>query len=64
MKKYGFEVLKYTQSSSFQCECRKVKSLSEEQYKKAIDFEFDLPLPNGKRYGRNEEVKRALGLGD
>ena len=64
MKKYGFEVLKYTQSYSFQCECRKVKSLSEEQYKKAIDFEFDLPLPNGKRYGRNEEVKRALGLGD
>lgn len=65
MQKYGFNVIKFKDSgSSFQCECKKVKSLSKEQYTKAIDFEFNLPLPNGARYGRNEEVKRALGLGD
>ena len=28
----------------------------------AIDFEFDLPLPNGRSYKRNGDVKKALGL--
>jgi ParB family chromosome partitioning protein len=65
MNKYGFNIVKFCDGgSSYQCECKKVKNLSKEQYIKAIDFEFNLPLPNGKRYGRNEEVKRALGLGD
>lgn len=65
MRRFGFEVVKYKNAkSSFQCECKKIKSLSDEQYIKAIDFEFNLPLPNGKSYGRNEEVKKVLGLGD
>lgn len=47
---------------SFQVEAVKVKELSRQQYIDAIDFEFNLPLPGGRSYGRNEDVKHALGL--
>lgn len=48
--------------SSWQCEAVKVRELPVQRYIDAIDFEFDLPLPNGRSYKRNEDVKRALGL--
>lgn len=65
MKEHGFEIVKLVYfSTSFAVECKKVRNLSEEEYRKAIDFEFNLPLPNGKRYGRNEEVKNVLNMGD
>lgn len=63
--RYGFVVEKYTENStSFQMECRKVRELPREQYIKGICFEFNLPLPNGKRYNRHKEMLQALGLGD
>lgn len=64
LEKFGFKVIKYTIShgSSFQVECEKVNSLSKKEYIEAIDFEFNLPLPNGKSYSRNNEVKEVLGL--
>lgn len=48
--------------SSFQVECSRVRQLTEEEARKAIDFEFTLPLPGGKRYNRNDEVWNALSL--
>lgn len=52
--------LKYKpSSSSWQCLCEKIEDLPTEEYIKAIDFEFNLPLPNGT-YKRNEDVKKAL----
>ena len=33
-----------------------------QRYIDAIDFEFDLPLPNGRSYKRNEDVKKALAF--
>lgn len=65
LEEYGFEVVKYQEigsGSSFQVECNKVRELPKEQYIKGIDFEFNLPLPNNKRYNRHEDVKKALGL--
>ncbi len=65
IERYGFKIEKINfqkLQSSFQVECRKVKNLSRDEYIKAIDFEFNLPLPNGKRYNRQEDVKKALGF--
>ena len=48
--------------SSFQAECSKKRELTFEEAKRAIDFEFTLPLPNGKRYTRNADVWDILSL--
>ena len=48
--------------SSFQAECSKKRILTPQEAQKAIDFEFTLPLPNGKRYARNAEVWENLSL--
>lgn len=61
--RFGFEIVTYKETSySWQMELRKVRELSKEEYTAAIDFEFNLPLPNGKRYNRNADMKKALGL--
>ena len=51
-----------TYGDSWQVEAVKVRSLTEQEYIDAIDFEFNLPLPGGKSYRRNDDVKRVLGL--
>lgn len=57
IKKAGFEIVQYVSGdSSFQAHIKKVRELSLEEAKKAIDFEFNLPLPNGNTYNRNKEV--------
>ncbi len=65
LERYGFEIENMNfqnTKSSFQVECKKIKDLPIQEYIKAIDFEFNLPLPNGKRYNRQEDVKKALGF--
>lgn len=47
---------------SFQIKCTKISSLSASTVGKAIDFEFNLPLPNGKRYHRGDDVKMTLNI--
>lgn len=49
-------------SCSFQIVCIKRKNLSREQYRAAVEFEFNLPLPNGRRYNRHGEIIRLMGL--
>lgn len=59
----GFKIIKMTwckYGDSWQVEAQKIKQLPLEIYQSAIDFEFNLPLPCDKRYGRNEEVKKAV----
>lgn len=58
----GFKIIKMTwrkYGDSWQAEAQKVKQLPLEIYESAIDFEFNLPLPHDKRYGRNEDMKKA-----
>ena len=63
LERLGFKVIRYTHnSSSFQVECEKIRDLTRQQYISAIDFEFNLPLPNKKTYERNNEVKEVLGF--
>lgn len=47
---------------SFQIECTKTHEITELQRNEAIDFEFNLPLPNGKSYNRNDEVKQCVSI--
>lgn len=57
----GFSVVKYTSNGmSWQIEAVKTKTVERDDIKKAIDFEFDLPLPDGRSYKRNNEVMQAL----
>ena len=61
----GFRIDKMTwrkYGDSFQIEATKIRELTKEQYAAAVDFEFNLPLPNGKSYCRHDDVKRVLNL--
>ena len=59
----GFKIKKLVYGdNSWQVECQKVRNLTLKEYIEAIDFEFNLILPNGKSYNRHEEVKKVLGL--
>lgn len=65
LEESGFEIVKLDwgkYGSSWQCEAVKVRELPLQRYIDAIDFEFDLPLPNGRSYKRNGDVKKALVL--
>lgn len=62
-KDHGLRIIKmmYTKNeSTWYCFCEKIADLSEEQYKKAVDFEFGLVLPNGKKYNREKDVWDAV----
>lgn len=59
----GFDIEEIVfNQSTFRCRLRKVRDLSVEEYIKAVDFEFNLPLPNGKSYNRQDDMKKVLGL--
>lgn len=45
---------------SFWARCSKSAELPPDEIKSAIDFEFNLPLPGGKRYNRHADVMAAL----
>lgn len=60
---HGLKILKmmYTKNeSTWYCYCQKVKDLPKERYKHAVDFEFGLVLPNGKKYNREQDVWNAV----
>lgn len=63
IERMGFDVFIRKKSSGyFFIGARKTKEFSVEEYAKAVDYEFNLKLPNNQRYGRNEEVKTLFGL--
>ena len=41
---------------------KQVEVLSDEEYAAAVDYEFNLKLPNNQSYNRHEEVKELFGL--
>ena len=47
-------------SGSWQVECNKIRNLTAQQYADAVRFEFNLPLPGGRRYGRDGDVIASL----
>ena len=65
LEEKGFKIIKINWNkygATFQVEAQKIKTLSKDDYVKAIDFEFNLPLPNNKRYNRHNEMKKVLKL--
>lgn len=65
LEKLGFKIDKLHWckfGDSFQAECTKIKQLTNEQYIKAVEFEFNLPLPNGRSYNRDKEVIKLMSL--
>jgi len=63
--RYGFEpFIRYESSGYWGFGAKKVRELTREQYIEAVDYEFNLNLPNHQRYGRQEDVKELFGLTD
>ena len=59
----GFEIKKYyADNDVFQVEAVKNRDLTTEEYIAAIDFEFNLPLPNDKSYNRHNDIKKVLAF--
>lgn len=46
--------------NNFQVEAHKARELTAEEVIEAIKYEFNLPLPQGRRYGRHHEVLQAV----
>lgn len=62
-EKSGFEVVDYQViSGTFKVQLRKIRNLSRKEYEEAINFEFNLPLPNDKSYNRHKDMLKALDL--
>lgn len=59
----GFEIEEVVfDTNTFKCRLKKVRELSMQEYIDAVNFEFNLPLPNGKSYNRQDDIKKVLGL--
>lgn len=62
LKKFGFKIVKQSFiGSSWQVMAEKINNLSDDEYKKGIDFEFNLPLPNNLCYNRHNDIRKVLG---
>lgn len=63
IKRMGFDVFVRKKSSGyFFIGAYKTKDFSKEEYAKAVDYEFNLKLPNNRRYNRHGDVKELFGL--
>lgn len=63
IKRMGFDVFVRKKSSGyFFIGAYKTMDFSKEEYAKAVDYEFNLKLPNNRRYNRHGDVKELFGL--
>lgn len=63
IKRMGFDVFVRKKSSGyFFIGANKTKDFPKEEYAKAVDYEFNLKLPNNRRYNRHGDVKELFGL--
>ena len=56
--------MSYKKSGDFGFGCEKIKELPREMYIKALQYEFNMQLPNKQRYGRQHDALRAFGFED
>ena len=64
VERFGFKVEKLHWmkfGDSWQIEAIKIENISKEKYHQAVDFEFNLPIPDGT-YNRHNDVKLALNI--
>lgn len=63
IKRMGFDVFVRKKSSGyFFIGAYKTKDFPKEEYAKAVDYEFNLKLPNNRRYNRHGDIKELFGL--
>lgn len=63
IERFGFDVITRKDTGEmWNVGARKVKDLSPEIYMAAIDFEFNMRLPNNKRYGRHNDIRKLMGF--
>ena len=53
---------RYNNSGYYGVGATKISDISREEMIRSIDFEFNLALPNDKRYGRQDDVKKLMKL--
>jgi len=64
-ERYGFEVFDIWQELGYWLLVgRKVREISDEEKRKAVQFEFEMPWPDGSRVGRSEQMLKALALSE
>lgn len=62
-KRFGLDVFtSLNDNRMWQIGAKKVKELPDEQYMAAIDFEFNMRLPNNQRYGRHNDIRKLFGF--
>lgn len=58
---YGFDVFYSDRDSYWRLGVTKTRELTDEEYMAAIDYEFNMKLPNGKRYHRQNDIRKLFG---
>lgn len=57
----GLKIAEYNRDNmGWRCRCTRVRELTPAEKRAGIEFEFNLPLPNGKRYNRHGDMLAAL----
>ncbi len=63
--KFGFKpFMRYLKAGYWGWGAEKVRELSREQYIAAVEYEFNLKLPNNKSYNRHGDILPLFGLAD
>lgn len=64
-ERFGLEPFtSYRQSGYFGFGCKKVRELDRDTYIRALKYEFNMRIPGGKRYGRQNEALELFGYAD
>ena len=62
IERFGFDVFtRKDDGKMWKIGARKVQELPDDVYMDAIDFEFNMRLPNNRRYGRHNDIRRLFG---
>ncbi|MBR5592798.1 MAG: ParB N-terminal domain-containing protein [Bacteroidaceae bacterium] len=65
LERFGFEpFMRYEKAGYWGFGAYKTRELSREEYIEAVNYEFNLKLPNNQSYNRHEEVKQLFNLVD
>ena len=59
---FGFKVFYSDRDSYWRLGVEKTRELSDEEYMAAIDYEFNMKLPNNQRYHRHNDVRELFGF--
>lgn len=62
IKEYGFYVFYSDRDCYWRLGVEKTRELTDEEYMAAIDYEFNMKLPNNQRYHRHNDIRELFGF--